>query len=135
MRDTHYGIMREFKFFQKKTVNPPYTIDILKRYHSRLDDLYSRRYNYPYESDEYGRTCSTFFDTRSQIDVGLLSNPSEIRNYVRLMYSHISGEVYDISDERDMITYNEAYINHLEGMDSPLGYMRNIEEIPFLGEE
>jgi hypothetical protein len=117
--------MREFKFFQKKPVNPPYTIDILKRYHTRLDDLYSRRYNYPYDSDEYGRTCSTFFDTRNQIDNGLLSNPSEIRNHVRLMYFFISGEIYHISDERDMIIYNEAYINHLEDEDTPLGYIGN----------
>ena len=127
--------VRQFKFFQKKTVNPPYTIDILKRYHSRLDDLFSRRYNYPYDSDEYGRTCSAFSDTRNQIDNGLLLTPSSIRNHVRLMYFDISGEIYNISDDRDMIIYNQAYISHLEDEDSPLGYIRSIEEIPFLGEE
>lgn len=123
-------MMRPFKFFQDKSVRYEnhYTADILKRYFSKLDNVYCYRHNFPYESNEYGQTVVFFRETCWHIDNRTIINPSEIRSHVRSFFESITGEIFDIPNEWDMIFYNNSYIEHIEEMGPPL-------DMPFLGED
>lgn len=119
MRDTHYGIMREFKFFQKDEERIDdfyvgYPASFFRRYYLGLDELYCRRYNFSVYTEEYGRTVLSLSRGLELVNDGQLNTVDLIRSHLRFIYRNITGEIYDVSEEEHLEVVRDSYFGHLE---------------------
>lgn len=69
--------MKDFKFFSKDKEIPIY-IRRLHAFHSKLDELYCTRTNFPYGSNECGITVSIYDNTNRAINSGHATRYQEI---------------------------------------------------------
>lgn len=100
--------MKSFKFFNN---NVPTGInqERLRLYHSIIDDIFVRNFNFPWESNEFGITVNIFHEVQNQINTGEIINYQQIRSRYRLMF-------YDNFNEWYRITHTKHYeiINQVE---------------------
>lgn len=99
--------MRPFKFLQDNGI--PNHVHYLREYHRRLDDIYVRRFNFPYDSEEYGKTVEIMETVIGFIDNGNLTSFQEIRNYYRIFFLTSLNLEYGIGDEAHEDLMLEAY--------------------------
>ena len=88
--------MKPFKFFEK---NCEITITQLHRYHKRLLDRYTYRFNlYPGQSN-YNAGGLIFHTVREFINQRQLTSYNEVRSYYKIAYEHLSHGEDVITDE------------------------------------
>ena len=88
--------MKPFKFFEK---NGEVTITQLHRYHKRLLDRYTYRFNlYPGQSN-YNAGGLIFYNVEDFINQEQLTSYNEVRSYYKISYQHLSHGEDVITDE------------------------------------
>jgi hypothetical protein len=88
--------MMRFKFFEK---NSEVTITQLHRYHKRLLDRYTYRFNlYPGQSN-YNAGGLIFYNVEDFINQEQLTSYSEVRSYYKISYQHLNHGEDIITDE------------------------------------
>ena len=88
--------MKPFKFFEK---NSEVTITQLHRYHKRILDRYTYRFNlYPGQSN-YNAGGLIFYNVEDFINQEQLTSYSEVRSYYKISYQHLNHGEDIITDE------------------------------------
>jgi len=115
--------MKTFKFFQK---NCEVTTTQLRRYHKRLLDRYTYKFNlYPGQSN-YNAGGLIFYTVQDFINGEQLTSYNEVRSYYRIAYEHLNhGEdVITDEDHEDLVRAVE-YITQPRPIGDLMGEMIN----------
>ncbi len=103
--------MKDFKFFQK--VDNP-TSEQLRKYHKRLLNHYTYRFNLYPGQPNYNAGGLISYRTIEFINEGQLTTYREIRSYYSLNYAYLSGGEDIISDDD-----HEDFVRSVEYITQP----------------
>ncbi len=105
-------MIKPFKFLQK---NSEITTTQLHRYHKRLLDRYTYKFNlYPGQSN-YNAGGLIFYTVQDFINEEQLTNYNEVRSYYKVAYEHLSHGEDVITDEE-----HEDFVRLVEYITQPI---------------
>lgn len=120
--------MMRFKFFEK---NSEVTITQLHRYHKRILDRYTYKFNlYPGQSN-YEVGGLIFHTTKDFINQRQLTSYNEVRSYYKISYGYLNGDEDIITDDdHDDLVRSVEYITQPMPIGDLMGELINgIQEL------
>ena len=99
--------MKDFKFFQKEDVIPVY-LRRLNAFHIKLDELYCRHTNFPYDSEEFDKTIQISNEVMVKIVLRQITRYQQIGDFYYNRFQEEFGVTYYVSGRDKELIINEV---------------------------
>jgi hypothetical protein len=99
--------MKDFKFFQKEDIIPVY-LRRLNAFHIKLDELYCRHTNFPYDSEEFDKTIQISNEVMVKIVLRQITRYQEIGDFYYNRFREEFGVTYYVLGSVKELIINEV---------------------------